>query len=85
MKKTETMKTLSMNTLSQKRRYTRPDIELVCGAQQLLDSFPVHWSEENDNPIEANQNTLFDETETYEPATSLWELHPDSTNRPQSE
>ena len=54
-------------------------------AQQLLDSFPVHWSEENDNPIESNQNTLFDETETYEPATSLWELHPDSTNRPQSE
>lgn len=70
MKENQTMNSIINN----RKPYEKPDVERVCGTQYLLDSFPVHWSEENEGEIESNQYSIFDEADSSDASasTSLW-------------
>lgn len=59
----------------EKKEYECPVSQLVSVSDALMDSFPVHWSQENEGDIEGKQNVIEYEEDTNDADAfhDLWE------------
>jgi hypothetical protein len=55
-----------------KIQYEAPRIAVVGLRYDLMDGFPVHWSQENSGDIEARPSIIFEEEESDNPNPDLW-------------